>query len=141
MNKKLEILIVFLAATIFVWGLYSIFRLIIIKNKGSQITAIVQAVDTNCDRYNKIEVAFDGETYPVSISKTDCRDGVYKVGQRVTLIKYKDDDTLVWPEAKYEWLPFIILVLLALAYYTNKDKFAKHNKSKPDTVSAKKSKH
>lgn len=132
MNKKVEVLIVVLAGILLAWGVYSITRLIIIKNKGSQITATVLKVDTDCDRYNNIEVAYAGKTYPLSISRASCRDGVYKVGQTVTLIKYKDYNTLVWPEAQYEWLPFVLLSILALAYYTNKDKFAKAQKPTPN---------
>jgi hypothetical protein len=132
MNKKVGVLIVVLAGILLTWGIFSIIRLIIIKNKGSQITATVLKVDTDCDRYNNIEVAFAGKTYQVSISSTSCRDGVYKVGQTVTLIKYKDNNTLVWPEAQYEWLPFIFLAILALGYYTNKDKFAKSQKPTPN---------
>ena len=130
MNKKVEVLIVVLAGILLAWGVYSITRLIIIKNKGSQITATVVHVDTDCDRYNIIEVAYAGKTYPVSISSENCRDGVYKVGETVTLIKYKDDNTLVWPEAQYEWLPFILLAILALGYYTNKEKFGKPRKTR-----------
>lgn len=132
MNKKVGVLIMVLAGILLAWGVYSIARLIIIKNKGSQITATVLKVDTDCDRYNKIEVIHGGKTYPVTISRTDCRDGVYKVGQTVTLLKYKDDNTLVWPGAPYEWLPLLFLAILALAYYTNKDKFAKSKQPTPN---------
>jgi hypothetical protein len=125
MNKKVRVLIVVFASIVLAWGIYSIARLIIIKNKGSQITTTVLKVDTDCDRYNNIEVAYGGKVYSVTIGRTDCQEGVYKVGQSVILIKYKDDDTLVWPEAQYEWLPFILIAVFALAYYTNKDKFAK----------------
>jgi hypothetical protein len=130
MNKKVGVLIVVLAGILFTWGIYSIIRLIIIKNKGSKIIATVLKVDTDCDRYNNIEVAYAGKIYPVLISRVSCRDGVYKVGQIVTLIKYKDDNTLVWPEAKYEWLP--LSAILTLGYYTNKDKFAKSQKPTPN---------
>jgi hypothetical protein len=132
MNKKVGVLIVILAGILLAWGVYSIARLIIIKNKGSQITATVLKVDTDCDRYNKIEINYGGKAYPLTISRTDCRNGVYKVGQTVTLIKYKDDNTLVWPEAQYEWLPFILLAILALGYYTKKEKFAKSQKPTPN---------
>jgi hypothetical protein len=133
MNKKVGVLIVILVCAVLAMGIYSIARLIIIKNKGSHIAATVSRVDTDCDRYNKIEVAYKGKTYTVTISRSDCRDGVYKVGQSVALIKYKDDDTLVWPEAQPEWLPFLLIAVLTLAYYTNKDKFAKAKKPTPNT--------
>lgn len=125
MNKKVSVFFVFLAVVVLAWVVYSSARLIIIKNKGSQITATVLKVDTDCDRYNEIEVDYAGKTYAVTISRTNCRESVYKVGQSVTLIKYRDYDTLVWPEAQYEWLPLVLIVLLALVYYTNKDKFKK----------------
>lgn len=125
MNKKVSVFFVFLAVVVLAWVVYSSARLIIIKNNGSQITATVLKVDTDCDRYNEIEVDYAGKTYAVTISRTNCRESVYKVGQSVTLIKYRDYDTLVWPDAQYEWLPFVLIVLLAFAYYTNKDKFKK----------------
>jgi len=125
MNKKVSVFFVFLAVVVLAWVVYSSARLIIIKNKGSQITATVLKADTDCDRYNEIEVDYAGKTYAVTISRTNCRESVYKVGQSVTLIKYRDYDTLVWPDAQYEWLTFVLIVLLALAYYTNKDKFHK----------------
>jgi hypothetical protein len=90
MNMKVGVVIVILACAVLAMGIYSIARLIIIKNKGSQITATVLKVDTDCDRYNKMEVAFEGRTFPVTISRNDCRDGVYEIGQSVTLIKFSD---------------------------------------------------
>jgi hypothetical protein len=132
MSKKVRVFIVVLVGILLAWGFYSIARLIIIKNKGSQIAATVLKVDTDCDRYNKIEVDYGGKSYSVTISRTDCRDGVYKVGQAVILIKYKDDNTLVWPEAHYEWLPFLFLGILTLAYFTNKIKFGKSKQPTPN---------
>jgi regulator of sigma D len=114
-----------LVGVFLLWGFYSIYQLIVIKTKGSQVIAQILKVDTNCDKYNKIVVNYGDKVYEVAISRTDCREGVYKVGQNVTLIKFKDYDTLVWPSAQYEWLPFLFLFLLALVYYTNKDKFIK----------------
>lgn len=132
MNTRFGNLIIIVAVIVLIWGLYSITRLIIIKNNGSPITATVQKVDTDCDKHNKIEVNFKGRTYPVTINREDCQNRLYQVGQIVTLIKYKDDE-LVWPEARYEWLPILLVGLLALAYYTNKDKFAKAKKPTPNT--------
>ena len=138
MNKKFEVLIILLAGALLIGGLYSIVHLIIIQYKGSKITAIVLKVDTDCDRYNKITVVFEGKNYPVTISSADCHGKVYKVGQSVTLIKYKDYNTLIWPDANYEWLPFVFIAAFALAYYTNKEKFQKTKKPTPKTVSPKK---
>ena len=138
MNTKFKALIILLAGAVLISGLYSIVGLIIIKYKGSKIAAIVLKVDTDCDRYNEITVAYEGKNYPVTISRANCQDKVYKVGQSVILIKYKDYNTLIWPEVNYEWLPFVFIVLFVLAYYTNKEKFQKHKRSKPKTVSPKK---
>jgi hypothetical protein len=124
-NKKTGVIIIFLVAALLVWGIVSIAQLIFIKNKGSQIKAIVLKVSMDCDRYNKIEVAFENKVYSVNISRIDCLKRAYRAGQSVTLIKYKDNNTLVWPIAKYEWLPFVLLAILALAFYTNKDKLLK----------------
>ena len=130
MNKKSVVLIILLVlvGALLVWGFYSMVRLIIIQYKGSPIAATVLRVDTDCDKYNHIDVVFENKTYSVTISRNDCHNKVYKIGQSVSLLKYKDDDTLVWPQAQYQWLPFMLIAVLALAFYTNKDKFGKHNK-------------
>lgn len=88
-----------LAGILLIWGVYSIARLIVIKYIGSQITATVLKMNTDCDRYNEIKVINRGKIYPVTISRTACRDAIYKVGQTVTLIEYRNDNTLVWPDA------------------------------------------
>lgn len=137
MNNKFGIFIIVLAGAILVWGLYSMVLLIIIKNKGTQIIATIRKVDTECDRYNGIEVIFSGRIYSVTISRANCQDRVYKVGQKVALIKYKNYDQLVWPEAKFEWLPFLFLGLLTLGYYTNKGKFGKRKKRPSNMASPK----
>jgi hypothetical protein len=125
MKNRIFYPILVLVGVVLLWGFFSIYQLIVIKTKGSQVIAQILKVDTDCDKYNNIVVNYGDKVYEVAISSTDCREGVYKVGQNVTLIKYKDYDTLVWPSAQYEWLPFLILFLLALVYYTNKDKFIK----------------
>jgi hypothetical protein len=132
MNKKSGILIVLLAGILILWGLYSIGRLIIIKHKGVPIIATVLKADIHCDRYNEIHVTYAGKAYPVPIRNADCRNRGYQVGQVVKLIKYKDDDTLLWPEAKYEWVPLLFIAVLAFAYYTNKGKFRKLKKHTSD---------
>src|SRR5687767_8086519 len=101
MNNKFRVVVFLLAGSLLIWGLYSIVQLIIIKNSGTQIIATVTKVDADCDKYNKIEVVFEAKTYPVSISNSNCRDRIYKIGQKVTLIKHKDYNTLVWPKAQY----------------------------------------
>ena len=123
MNKKYLLILLLLAGTITVWGLFSIFKTIVIKRKGTQIKAIVTRVVTNCDKYNKIEVVYQAKTYEVNIARNDCRDGIYKTGQIVTLLKYKDYDQLVWPESQIEWLPVLFIALIILIYYSNKEKF------------------
>lgn len=117
-----------LAVSIIVIGLYSITKTILIKNKGTQIAATVTHVDRNCDRNNKMQVKFESKIYEISISSQECRDRVYKTGQKVTLIKHKDYDELVWPQSQIEWMPFLLVVVLGLAYYSNKEKFSKSQK-------------
>ncbi len=119
MNIGFKILTL-IAVSICIIGLCSITKTIIIKYKGSKITATVTHVDSDCDRYNKIQVEFKNKTYEISISKNNCRDKVYKLGQKVTLIKYKNYDELVWPESKIEWVLPLIIGVGILAYYTNK---------------------
>jgi hypothetical protein len=127
MNLGFKILSL-LAVLIIITGLYSIARTIIIKQKGTKIAATVTHVDRNCDRYNKIQVKFESKTYEVNISSKECRDRFYNPGQKVTLIKYKDYDELVWPESQIEWMPLLLVVLFGLVYFTNKENFSKSKK-------------
>ena len=63
---------------------------------------------------------FNGEDYEVSISRTDCQEGFYKIGQKVTLIKNKKYKELVWPESQPELLPILIIAVFVLAYISMK---------------------
>jgi hypothetical protein len=129
MTIKIKILLL-IALLIIIAGLYEITKKIIIKHKGSQIIATVVHVDTDCDKYNHIQVQFETKVYEVTISRTECRDRAYKIGQQVILIKYKDFDELIWPESKIEMVLFLIITVMGLAYYTNKGKFSKSKDSK-----------
>lgn len=129
MNKKFGILVVLLAGAIFIWGLVSIAVLIFIKYKGTPISATIIKVDSECDKYNHIEVLFESRYYRVSISRQECRKGVYKVGQHVTLLKHKDFNELVWPESQIQWMPFLLLILLALLYYSYREKLVRSRKT------------
>jgi hypothetical protein len=111
------------AIVILVFGIIDIFQLIIIKNKGAEIKARVINVDIDCDRYNKIDVEFENRIYEVSISRSDCKNKTYSIGQQVTLLKYKNKKKLVWPDSNYNWLPLIVGFVLFLGYYTTKNKF------------------
>lgn len=102
---------------------------IFIKYNGTPISATIIKVDIECDKYNHIEVLFESGYYRVSISREDCRRGVYKAGQQVTLLKHKDFNELVWPESKIEWMPFLFLILFALIYYSYREKFGKRTKN------------
>lgn len=122
MNTRLTILIIAIGC-LALWGLSAIIQLIIVKNYGAEITAQIVRVDDDCDRYNSIDVLHDGKTYTVSISRDDCRNKVYNEGQMVKLIKYKENDNLLWPESQVNWLPLLYLAIVFLFYISNKDKF------------------
>jgi hypothetical protein len=102
------------------WGFFSIGKIIFIKYTGEKIEAIVSKIPSSCDKYNHINVLYNGEDYEVSISRTDCQEGFYKIGQKVTLIKNKKYKELVWPESQPELLPILIIAVFVLAYISMK---------------------
>ena len=115
--KKFKFWILFVVfILLLVWGFKTIGTTIYIKYTGEKIVATVSKTPTSCDRYNYINVLFDGIEYEVSISRSDCIDRVYKVGQKVSLLKSKKYQELVWPESKPELLPLLIIVILFLSY-------------------------
>jgi hypothetical protein len=115
--KKVKYGILFVVfILLMIWGFTSIGRTILIKYTGENVVAIVSNTPSSCDRYNHINVLLDGIDYEVSISRTDCRESVYKVGQKVTLLKNKKYKELVWPESQPELLPLLIIAILILAY-------------------------
>lgn len=119
--KKVKYGLLFIVFVLVVmWGISSIGKTIFIKYTGEKIEAIVSKTPSSCDRYNYINVLFNGEDYEVSISRTDCREGLYKVGQKVTLLKNKKYKELVWPESQSELLPILIIAVFILAYISMK---------------------
>jgi hypothetical protein len=124
--KKVKYGVLFIAfILLIIWGFTSIGKTIFIKYTGEKIEAIVSKTPSSCDRYNQINVLLDGLEYEVSISKTDCRESVYKVGQKVTLLKNKKYNELVWPESQPELLPLLIVAVFVLAYISMKGRYKK----------------
>jgi hypothetical protein len=107
------------------FGIISIGKIIFIKYTGEKVVAIVSQVPSSCDRYNHINVLFKGEVYEVSISKADCREGFYKIGQKVTLLKNKKYKELVWPDSQPELLPIIFAGVFVLAFISMKGQIKK----------------
>lgn len=119
--KKIKyrvIIIVF--ALLIVWGISSIGKTIIIKYTGEKVTATVNETPSSCDRYNHITVLLDSVDYEVTISRDDCRQGVYTVGQKVTLLKSAKFKELVWPESQIEIMPLLIIAIFILVYISIK---------------------
>lgn len=104
---------------------FSIGEIIIIKYTGEKVIAIVNKVPYSCDRYNHINVLIDSVDYEVSISRVDCKKSIYKVGQKVTLLKSKKYNKLVWPESQPELLPLIFVAVFILVYLSNKGRCKK----------------
>ena len=134
--KKAGGFIITLAFVIAIAGLFSIIQEIFIKNNGAEINAKVVRVDADCDRYNRIDVVYEGKTYEVSIGRDQCRYATYKVGQTVVLLKYGNNDTLVWPEARPELVLFLFLGLITWLYYEYKSKYGKTKKLKSVSANA-----
>lgn len=124
-KKNVSVIIILVSAIILVWGFWSMGESIIIRYAGRKVVAVVMNVPSECDKYNKIKVLQDGVVYNVSISRSECKRGVYKIGQKVELIKHNKYHELVWPESRPELVVLLILGVLALGYYTNRTKFKK----------------
>jgi hypothetical protein len=122
-QKVLGILILAGCIVIIFWGLKSLVELAIIKYGGQKVSATIVEVPSSCDRYNFIKVVFTGTTHEVNISKTNCRNGLYKVGQQVTLLKHRGYDDLIWPGSYPELVIVLIIAVLIFAYFNVKKYF------------------
>jgi len=119
---KYGVLIV-VAITVIVLGFSSVLSAIIIKYTGKKVIAVVTEIPSTCDRYNQIKVLLDNIEYEVNISRPDCREGVYKVGQKVELLKNVRFKELVWPESQPESVPLLIIAVFILGYISMKDRY------------------
>jgi len=106
-------------------GFYSIISTIIIKYTGKKVVASVTEIPSTCDRYNHIKVLLDNTEYEVNISRTDCRERVYKIGQQVELLKNERYKELVWPESQPELIPLLIIAVFILAFISMKGRYRK----------------
>ncbi len=106
-------------------GLFSVISKVIIKYAGKKVVATVAEVPSTCDKYNQIKVLLDNTAYEVSISRTDCREGLYKVGQKVELLKHEGYKELIWPESQPELVPLLVIAVFILAYISVKGKYKK----------------
>lgn len=117
--KKAKYGIVFVACiALIVLGFSSIGKTIIIKHTGKKVIAVVNEIPSTCDRYNHITVLLDNTAYEVNISRANCREGIYKVGQEVELLKHENYKELVWPESKPEIVIILIIAVLILGFYS-----------------------
>jgi hypothetical protein len=119
MTKRVKgIAVVVACLAILVWGLSAMIEMVIVRYWGQKTTAVVTAVPTECDRYNHITVLLDNTAYEVSISRDNCREGIYKVGQEVDLLKHENYEELIWPESQPEIVIILIIAVLILGLYT-----------------------
>lgn len=123
-KAKYGVLIV-VAIAVIVLGFSSVINTIIIKYTGKKVVASVTEIPSTCDRYNHIKVLLDNKEYEVNISRTDCREGVYKVGQQVEILKNERYKELVWPESQPELVPLLIIAVFILAYISMKNRYKK----------------
>jgi hypothetical protein len=122
-TQNLMVLVACLA--LLIWGFISIGKTVLIRYTGVKVIAVVTKVPTECDKYNNINVLLNTDEYQVNISKTDCRQGVYKIGQNVTLIKHKKYNELVWPDSRPELTILIIIGVLIFGYVTTRKYYRK----------------
>ena len=123
MTKLKYGLLIALGIAILVWGLSSIIGKVIVRYAGKKVVTVITEVPSECDRYNHIKVLIDSTTYEVSISKANCRDGVYKVGQRIELLRHKNYKELVWPGSHPELVIILIVLVLIYGYFTIRKRY------------------
>jgi len=120
MKKRLSygLLIVAASIAILVIALSSGFKSVIIKYAGHKVVGTVADLPSGCDKYNSIKVLVNNKQYEISISKAACREGRYKVGQQVELLKHDKYEELVWPGSYPELVMFLIIGILIYSYFT-----------------------
>jgi hypothetical protein len=63
-----------------------------------------------------MKVELDGVAHWVNISRADCRNGTYKVGQQVALMQHPGYRELVWPDSRPDFVILCILVICLLIF-------------------------
>jgi len=110
---------IFIASiAILIWGLNAMIGMVIVRYWGEKTTAVVTAVPNECDRYNRIKILLGEAEQEITISRNDCKEGKYRVGQQVELIKHKNFDEPVWPGSHPELAIIIVIGILIFAYLT-----------------------
>jgi hypothetical protein len=125
MKKVKYWILIIIAVLIIVFSFSSIIQTIIVKYTGVKVLALVIGTPSECDRYNQIKVLLDSKEYEVNISRSNCRQGLYKVGQQVTLLKNENYKELIWPESQPELLPLLFIAALVLSYVSMKGRYKK----------------
>lgn len=119
-TKKYWITAAILFFSLLILGFYMMFDLVIIKYGGSQVDAVVSKVPSNCDKYNQISVIISNVEYEINISRTECTNSVYKVGQHVQVIKHNNYKDLVWPGSHPELTMILCVLVLMYVFYNGK---------------------
>ena len=131
MTKKSSwiLCIVFFGGVILLLVVLSI-RPIIIKYAGESVFATVIRTPSHCSRRSEIDVIVGTKKYDLGISAANCRDGKYKVGQKVEVLKYKDYNEVIWPKSHPDLALLIALGLFAFVYFTERNKYLKEKRLK-----------
>lgn len=117
--KRLRYWVLVLAAiTVLVIGFFSVGIKIFIKYHGVRTNAFVIKIPNSCDKYNHITLLIDSAFYEVGISRSDCKNAVYKVGDIVVVLKSDLFDEVIWPENQFEYLPIIFILLAIIGYFS-----------------------
>lgn len=106
-----------LIVVIMILGFSEIITDVIVKYSGEKIYAIVTKIPAEYSRHSQINLLVNGDEYEMNISSVSCRDGEYKVGQQVEVLKHPDYEELVWPESQPEFALLIIIGLLIYLYF------------------------
>lgn len=114
--------IAIVALGILVWGIIALGTTTVVRYTGKKVIAIITMLPKQCDKYNSIEVLVGNTSGSLPISKKECRDGYYKLGQKVEVIQKEGYTELVWPQSQPGVVILLIIGILCLGYYTEKGK-------------------
>jgi hypothetical protein len=130
MGKTASILCIVFFGMIIILTVLVLTRPIIIKYAGESVFATVIRTPSHCSRRSEIDVMVGTKKYDLGISAANCRDGKYKIGQKVEVLRYKDYNEVIWPKSHPDLALLITLGLFAFAYFTERNKYLKEKRIK-----------
>lgn len=92
-----------------------------VLNHGTVVTGEVTRVPRYCNKHASIDITFEGKQYSHSVSRSSCREGVYRTGQAISIrwhpdagqVLFRDED----PRKDLYILAGVFVVVVGLNIY------------------------